>query len=212
MTARDVVKQWKPDLRSLGFALRGSVFRWNAAENDQYLFFDIAVQRNRNEETFKVNTMILAQNPLASGPEQVVLMGNIRSDGVYLHISRDSWWRQPDLPRALEVLKTHAILWFKKHGNPEYLARVIEDAIEKKSDLTHVLEPLDESMTALPWRPKRTPVVAPRLYEWAALLHYLSKNRERAIERTNDWLSSLPSDHRDRDLAAAQLRALTCPA
>lgn len=205
-----MIQQWKPELKALGFAFKNNVFRYAPSEA-QPVKFDVSVQKNLRDESFKINLSAVVKNPFADQPDSVILMGNLRPGGVSLHVPRDAWWPPEALPQALEALKVQALPWFERHKDPSYLAELLERAIKEKSDVVHILEPADPGTSALPWAPPRTPKVGFRLYNHASLLHYFAGNRQKAIERTNDWLAALPPTNPERAWASAQLQALTRP-
>lgn len=156
------------------------------------------MQKNLHAETFKISPMIIAKNPFMAAPELLILMGSVRPNGISLHVFPDSWWEECALPRALEAVKSYAMSWF-------------EQAIREESDLTHVMEPTEPSSTTLPWAPPRVRTVGSRLYSLASLMHYLSGNRQEAVERTNDWIASLRPDGPERQKALIQVQALSRP-
>jgi len=78
---KDVIKQWKPELKELGFVYQDNVFRYGPTAEEP-LKFDIFAQKNVREDTFKVNLAIVVKNPFAEQPDLPVLMGNLRATGV----------------------------------------------------------------------------------------------------------------------------------
>ena len=75
----------------------------------------------------------------------------------------------------------------------------VETAIRERRSVVDVMEPLAESVTALPWATPAPRRVGSVLFYQAAVLHSLNGNRDRAILRTKDWLDALSAtDHAAR--------------
>jgi hypothetical protein len=162
LNKKDLVKQWRPEMKAMGFVYRDNMFRYAATEG-QPLQFGISVQKNLHDDSFKINPTIYARNPLSGTPDAQVLMGNVRPDGIYLHVFRDSWWTQATLREALAAAKKHALTWFERYGKATYLAELLAPAIHEKLGLISVIEPMDEASTTLPWAAPRTPKVGPMI-------------------------------------------------
>ena len=215
MGKSEIVQQWKPGLRELGFVYKNGVFE-HLATREKYLQFLIAIQRNSHSPNYKIGPTLVIRNPLLElvKPE-VLLSANLRPDGIYLHGARTSWWLDDALPEAWASLEKHAIPWFEKMGRVGYLVEVLEKAIRDKTGPINILEPIDESAHPawiknwLPEKPLEARRVGPMFFYQSAVLHYLNGNRAKAIERTRDWSNSLgPENRNDRLRAAAQLDAL----
>jgi hypothetical protein len=109
---------------------------------------------NTRAETYKINPSILLRNALLeSAPSELLVLANVRVDGIFLHVTRSSWWPPEALADALRALKQHVIGWYHRVGRIDYLAAVAETAIREKASLVDVIEPMDRSATALPWAP-----------------------------------------------------------
>ena len=204
------MKAWQSELKALGFVYTNRMFMYEANE-PQFLRFGVSVQKNVHDTSSKINPSLLFVNPLieGSGPE-LVLLGNLRPDGIFLHTARSSWWPEDTLPEALKALRNFALPWFRKVGRVDYQTEIVETAIREKRTVVDVMEPLPESITALPWGPPPASTVGWGLFYESAVLHYLNSNRDKAIERTRDWLNALPAaDQARRADAFAQLAKLT---
>ena len=101
-----------------------------------------------------------------------------------------------------------ALVW--KVGRVAYLAEMVETAIRENCGVIDVMEPLPESVTALPWAPPGPRRVGSNRFYESAILHSLSGNRDKAIQRTKDWLDALSAtDKAGRTKALEQLEKLT---
>jgi hypothetical protein len=179
------------------------------------LQFGIGVQKNVHAETYKFAPTILILNPmLAFADLEVLLAGNIRKSGIFLHDLEASWWVEADLPGALECFKNYGPAWFQQYGNPTILSQAAEAAIYEVKSIADVLEPLSVSEATKidqVW-PGVSSLrrVGPTSYYFASALHYLNGDRDLSKRRTKDWLNSLaPANQRDRDKALAQLDFLS---
>ncbi len=209
MSKAELVKQWKPELQAFGFAFRGGLFQYERRE-DGHLELGVSVQKNVRSETYKINPSILFRNPLqADALPELLVLGNVRGDGIFLHVLRSSWWPPETLPDALRALKQHVIDWYHRVGRIDYLATVAETAIREKTSLVEAIEPMDPSLTKLPWAPDTPPRVGSASFYRAAVLHHLNGDRERAAARTRDWLAAVPArDRAERARAQAMLDQL----
>jgi hypothetical protein len=204
-----LLKQWKSELKALGFAYKNRMFMYEPSES-QSLLCGVSVQKNVRDTSSKINPSVMFRNPWREGSSpELLILGNLRADGVFLHVARSSWWSEDTLPEALDSLKTFVLPWFQKVGRVGYLGEIVETAIREKRSVLDVVEPLPESVTALPWATPAPRQVGSMLFYQAAVLHYLNGNRDRAILRTKDWLDSLPAtDHAERTKALAQLEKI----
>lgn len=206
ISKQEILKQWKAELRTLGFRFQKGMFWYGP--ND-WLQLNISIQRNLHQPTWKINATIVIRNPFKQdGEPELLLMANLRCNGIYFHVTQSSWWTQEMLPTAFHLLKQEAIPWFEHYGKPEYLAQVFHTAILEGKNIIDVVEPLDNPA---PWMPNtsKAPPVPSRLFYFLSLLHYLSGNRDKAIQRSEDWLNSLaPSEVGARQDALQQLRLL----
>ncbi len=205
-----MVRRWKPELKAFGFAFRNGLF-WHEPREGGHLDLGVSVQRNIRSETYKINPSILFRNALRAGaPPELLVLGNVRADGIFLHVVRASWWPPEALADALGALKEHVIGWYRRVGRIDYLAAAAETAIREKASLVEVIEPMDRAATALPWAPDTPPRLGSAAFYHAAVFHYLNGDRERAIGRTRDWLAAVPAhDGAERTRAQAQLDALS---
>ena len=205
-----VLKQWKSELKALGFAYTNRMFMYERREA-QYLQFGVSIQKNIHDTTSKINPSILFRNPWVddSDPE-LLLLGNLRADGIFLHVAGSSWWPEDALPEALGHLKKFALPWFQTVGRVAFLAETWETAIRETRGVVDVMEPLPESVTALPWGPPPPRRVGSMRFYEAAILHHLNGNRDKAVQRTKDWLGALSAtDQAGRTQALAQLEKLS---
>jgi hypothetical protein len=209
VTKTDVVKQWKPELKALGFAFRERLFLYERPEPG-HLELGVSVQRNTGSDTYKIGPSILLRNPLREGsPLELVLLGTLRADGIFLHVTRESWWPPEALGDALRALRQHLIGWYRRVGRIDYLTAAAETAIARVEDLVQVLEPMDAAVTALPWAPDAPRRLGRAFFYRAAVLHHLNGDRARALGRTRDWLQAIPDrEAAERARAQAQLAAL----
>jgi hypothetical protein len=209
VTKADVVKQWKPELEPLGFAFRQGLFLHERPEPG-HLDLGVSVQRSTSSDTYKIGPSILLRNPLREGsPLELLLMGTLRGDGIFLHVTRSSWWSPEALPDALRALRQHVIGWYRRVGRIDYLAVAAETAIERTEDLARVIEPMDPAVTTLPWAPDTPRRLGRAFFYRAAVLHHLNGDRARALGRTRDWLQAIPDrEAAERARAQAQLAAL----
>jgi hypothetical protein len=209
LTKALVVRLWKPELEAFGFVFRNGLFRYRSRE-EGHLDLAVSVQRNTRSETYKINPSILLRNTLLeSAPSELLVLANLRVDGIFLHVTRSSWWPPEALADALRALQQHVIGWYHRVGRIDYLAAVAETAIREKASLVDVIEPMDRSATALPWAPDTPLRLGSALFYHAAVLHYLNGDRDQAIARTRDWLAAVPArDGAERTRAQEQLDAL----
>jgi len=107
---KDVIKQWKPELKESGFVYKDNAFRYGPTA-EEALKFDISAQKNVREDTFKVNLAIVIKNPFADQPDLPVLMGNLRATGVSLHVPRDCWWPPEAAAQALQATIQEKFKW-----------------------------------------------------------------------------------------------------
>jgi hypothetical protein len=196
----------------MGFLYKNSIFQL-AKTKDEFLQFAVSIQRSTRADTYKINPSIILRNPFMQFPEQELLvLANLRKDGVHLHVTTSSWWPPDALEDALCLVKRHAFPWYEKWGRPERLAQMLDTSINSNKDLINVMEPLAERDTTPPWKQpnpsfKRVPG---KYFYHAAVLHYLSGNTELARSRTNDWLNSLSArEGTERAKAIAQMSALS---
>lgn len=209
MTKADVVKQWKPELKALGFAFRDGLFLHERPEPG-HLDLGVSVQRSTSADTYKVGPSILLRNPLReASPLELVLLGTLRADGIFLHVTRSSWWPPEALPDALGALRQHVMSWYRRVGRIDYLAAAVETAIARVEDLPVVIEPMDPAVTTLPWAPDTPRRLGRAFFYRAAVLHHLNGDHARAISRTRDWLQAIPErEAAERARAQVQLAAL----
>jgi hypothetical protein len=152
-------------------------------------------------------------NPLLENPKWELLVdAHVRGAGIFLHGGPSSWWPAERLPDAMQALKEYAIEWHHRVGKATYLSEVAEAAIQQKEDLLEIIEPMDKAATSLPWAPNTPRRLGSRHFYHASVVHYFNGDRERAIQRTRDWLAAIPAhDTAERTKAQAQLNALTRP-
>jgi hypothetical protein len=206
----ELIKEWKPHMRLLGFSYSDNMFQL-AKTRAEFLQFAISVQKNMRADTYKINPSILLRNPFIPPHEQdLLVLANLRRDGVYLHVTTASWWPTDTLAEALDSLKQHALPWYEAWGRPEHLVKVLEAAIREKRRLIDIAEPLPDEATRVPWLQPEVPARVPPSYlRDAAVLQYLNGNLDLARLRTREWMSSLgPSEDAERNKASAQLAAL----
>jgi hypothetical protein len=210
----DVVKQWRPEMRAIGFLYRDNMFQL-AATTEENLQFCVSIQKNSYATSYKISPSILLRSPFVeTTKQQVLLMANLRRDGIYLHERTESWWPPESLPDALDLLKRLALPWFREWGNATFLAAQVEIAIRERKHLINVFEPLTQEEQAAIARVWYTPAdpnwrVPAVIFRYSSILHYLAGNRPMAITRTKDWLERLdPHDKTERHQAQAQLTAL----
>ena len=126
-----VLKQWKSELKTLGFAYQNCMFMYERRES-QFLQFGVSVQKNIHDTSSKINPSVLFSNPWVEGSDpELLLLGNLRANGVYLHVARSSWWPEDALPDALRSLKKYALPWFQRVGRVAYMAETVETAIHE---------------------------------------------------------------------------------
>lgn len=211
MTKMEVVKNWKPAFKSLGFDWKKGAF-YSEKSKDQSLQFMIAIQKNLHADTYKVNPTIILRNPFVeNAQEEVLVRGNLRREGIRLHEVSASWWPTGQLAEALQLLEKYAPAWFQEWGRPDHLAHILETAIKDEKDFLDVAEPLPQAATRAPWHqePPAKRKIPPMYFYQAATLHYLNHDVARAIARTRDWIASLRTgDEDERPKAEAQLSAL----
>ena len=196
MTKAEVIKNWKPALKSLGFTYQKGVFYLGSAKED-FLQFLISIQKNLYSDTYKINPSIVLRSPFEPNSEQrLLILANLRANGVFLHVSNASWWPVDSLTEALETLKNNVTSWFQEWGRPQRLAEIFERAIREEKNIIDIAEPLPAEATQVPWRqeaPAKRPA-PPMYYEYASILHYLSHDTSRSLARTRDWIRSLGPD------------------
>jgi hypothetical protein len=210
----EIVKDWKPELKALGFVYRDHMFQVQD-RLEQSLQFAIALQRNLHSDTYLIHFEILIGNPFSSElrPE-VLIHGHLRPEGVYLHVHKSSWWPRKDMSDALAHVKQHAMSWFRKWSDASFLVEKHEIAIRNRQNLVEVFEPLtaeqEDSLHKILHRPIRDEArVSPAVLRHAAVLHFLNGNREMAIQRTKDWLAQIdPDKTMERAQAEFQLKRL----
>ena len=210
MSKADVIRQWKPELKSFGFAYEEGMFVYDREQGP--LDLAVSIQKNVRGETYKVNPTILFRNPLLAEPKrEVLLLANVRAEGIFLHVARSSWWEENRLTDALNALKQHVLDWFHRVGQLDHLANAAETAIREKKGLAEVIEPVDDAAAAPPWLQGAARQVGPMFFYQAAVLHYLKGDREKALARTRDWFAALSPGDSDKAAAQAQLNALARP-
>jgi hypothetical protein len=211
LSKADVIRQWKPELKSLGFEYQDGMFVYDREEGP--LDLAISIQKNVRGETYKINPTILFRNSLLAEPKrEVIVLANVRADGIFLHVARSSWWPENALADALRALKQHVLDWFHRVGRVDHLAEIAETAIREKKSIAEVIEPLDEAAAAPPWLQGVPRQVGPMFFYQAAVLHYLKGDRDKALARTRDWLAAVSAgDINEKSTAQAQLNALTRP-
>lgn len=210
LTKAEVIKSWKPELKALGFVYEKSAF-YLATMRNEGLQPVLSIQKNLHADTYKINVSIILRSPFGEGTEEQFLLGNLQRGGIYLHVTKASWWPVQELPEALQVLKKYLIPWFQEWGEPGHLVEILETAIREEKDIIDVIEPLSEEATKVPWRhDQRTKREIPPIYfYYTAILHYLNNDISRSIARTNDWFKSLgPSEETSKAKAQTQLRRL----
>src|SRR5580704_5204497 len=214
MGKADVVKDWRPELRALGFVYRNNMFQLDETKS-QYLQFGISIQKNSHTDSYKVNPSLLIRSPFLESPKQeLFLLANLRGDGIHLHVRTESWWPTESLQVALDALKCFAIPWFREWGRPAFLAEKTEMAIREGKNLIDVFEPLTPEQKATiarawPLSADTETRVPAKTFFYAAILHYLTGNKEMAITRTKDWLGRVSPDNKaEKHKAQAQLTSL----
>ena len=194
----------------MGFAYSDNMFQLIRTKND-FLQFAISVQKNLYDDSYKVNPSIILRNPfIPPYKQQLLVLGNLRPDGVYLHVNTQSWWPRQAMEDALDSLKKHAMSWYDTWGEPDRLAEVFETAINEKRAVIDVIEPLPEKATMAPWRePELRTQVPPAYLRDAAVLHFLAGNSELAKRRTEQWIRRIePSEAEEKTQASMQLASL----
>jgi hypothetical protein len=205
-----VLRHWKAELKALGFAYTNRMFMYEVSESP-FLHHGMSIQKNVRDSSSKINPTVLLSNHLLDGSRpEVLVLGNLRPEGIYLHVARSSWWPEDALPDALNALKTYARPWFQTVGRIAYLAAIAETAIREERQIIDVMEPVPESETALPWGPSPSRRLGWMRFYQSAILHDLNGDRHKAIRRTKDWLNALPAtDQAERTRALTQLEKLT---
>jgi hypothetical protein len=214
MGKTEVVKAWKPELRVMGFLYGNNMFQLDETK-DKCIQFGLSIQKNTYAESYKINPTIFIRSPLVENArERVLLLANLRQDGIHLHVRNESWWFPNALPEALEALKLYALKWFKEWGQVGFLLEGVERAITERKSLIEVFEPLPGAKQELTAETclrhasseKR---IAPMNLQYASILHYLAGDQTKAVDRTADWLASIsPIEEGDRKEAMAQLSVL----
>jgi hypothetical protein len=181
----------------------------------RHLQFAVSIQKRSHADSYKINPSILLRSPFEeASPQSLLVLANLRMDGVHLHVNEESWWAPERLPQALDALKRHALRWFSEWGTATFLVKKVEASIHERKTLIDVLEPLtaeQESAIARAWpQTLRADVRAgPAIFHFASVLHYLDGNRGMAVTRTRDWLGRLgPGDNVAKGHALAQLAVL----
>jgi hypothetical protein len=189
----EVVKNWKPELKRLGFVWTRGAFEFLDTRSKSVQLM-ISIQKNLHADTYKINPSIMFTNPfVGAGEPELFLLANLRRDGIYLHVTSASWWTVADLDLALAALKEYILPWFQEWGRPGKLVEVLETAIREEKTVLDAAESLPEESTPAPWhhgiaaKIRITPV---HFYQ-AAVLHYLNGDIAKAISRTRDWIASL---------------------
>ena len=210
----EIIKNWKPELKAMGFFYRDIMFQLKETI-DQPLHFTISLKRNLRSETYMIHPTVLIKSPFAQDSVwQVLVMGALRPDGIYLHVRNENWWRPESLPEALNGVRRFALPWFREWGKASFLVEKHEIAIREHKHLIDVFEPLSPEQRELIARVWPRPAdpdwqVPSRTFYLASLLHYLAGNREMAIVRTKDWLARLGANEKnERAQAQAQLNSL----
>jgi len=213
----EIVKEWKPELKSLGFVYRDQMFQL-MHRLEQSLQFAIVIQRNLHSDTYLIHFEILIRSPFSTEARPEILVnGHLRPVGVYLHVHKSSWWSREAMLEGLVCVKQHALSWFLKWSDLSFLVEKHEIAINNRQSLVEVLEPLtpeqEEAFRTVWHRPMGAEArVAPVVLRHAAILHFLNGNREMAIRRTIDWLEQIDSDKAaERRHAETQLKLLQQP-
>ena len=207
----DVVRSWKPELKELGFIWGKGAFYF-AKTRGAPLQLIVSVQRNLRSSTFKINPSILFRDPFVSSAEaELFLQGNLRRDGIFLHVTASSWWPAEELAEALGALKHYVLPWFQEWGRPARLAEILEKSISEEKGFIEIAEPLPDEASRVPWHhdlPARRRIT-PMFFQQAAMMHYLNHNIPKAALRTRDWIASLASNESDlKAKAQSQLATL----
>jgi hypothetical protein len=209
----DVVKQFRPQMKELGFVYRDIMFQLKETI-DQPLHFTISVQRNLYSDTYMVHATILIKSPLVRDSRwQALVMGKLRPNGISLHVCNENWWPPESLVEALDGVRRFALPWFREWGDASFLVAKHEIAIRERKHLIDVFEPLSpeqRELIAHVWPRPADPnwQVPAQTFYFASILHYLSGNREMAIVRTKDWLARLDPNRQKDERAQAQLNSL----
>jgi hypothetical protein len=131
LSKADVIKQWKPELKSFGFQFRDGAFVW-AERPEGHLDLLVSVQKNVRNETYKINPSIAFRNTLLSSANlELLLLGNLQPNGIFHHVARSSWWPSDALKDAMGMLKQHVMEWYHRVGRAHYLVDVVEAAIRE---------------------------------------------------------------------------------
>jgi hypothetical protein len=198
-------------MRALGFVYQDNGFTFRETMG-QPLELVVGVQKNLHSDTYQIPVQIVITSPFAQSRREVFIHGTLWSDGIRQRNS--NWWLPESLPEALAALDRVALPWFREWSKASVLAEKIETAIRERKHLVDVFEPLSpeqRELIARVWpRPVDPDWQGPsRTFYFASVLHYLAGNRERAINRTRDWLARLgPDENNERAQAQAQLNSL----
>lgn len=211
MNKADIVKRWKADLRVMGFRYKNNMFQLTRTEHE-FLQFAVPIQRSIRADAYKVNPSIIIRSPFVPFSEQeLLIMANLRRDGIYLHVTTASWWPPESMEEALGSLKQYALPWYQEWGRPERLVQILEASISERKDLISAMEPLPRQATIPPWKQPNTSMkeVPGKYSYYLAILHYLSGNIEMAKVATEHWLDRIGArENAERARATAQLSAL----
>ena len=214
MGKAEIVKEWKPEMKALGFVYRDLMFQLKEGM-EQSLQFAIVIQRNLHSDTYLIHFKILLNNPFSTALRPEVLVnGHLRPEGVYLHVYKSSWWPREFMPEGLAGVKRHAMSWFRKWSDPSFLVEKHEVAICNRQNLIEVFEPLKpeqvDAFRRIWHRPNHDEVgLSPAIFHHTAVLHFLNGNLEMAIRRTKDWLEQIdPNEAVGRRHAEIQLKLL----
>lgn len=210
MSKIEVAKNWKPELKRLGFVWTNGAFEYLETRNESVRLM-ISIQKNLRADSYKINPSIMLSNPLIDSKPELFLLANVRRNGIHLHVSSASWWPAANIGEALEALKERVLPWFQEWRRPGKLVEILETAIREEKTLIDVAEPVSEENTHAPWHLVLSPkirITSLHVYQ-AAVLHYLNGDIAKSIARTRDWIASLgPNEGTVLARAQAQLSTL----
>jgi hypothetical protein len=72
----EIVKEWKPEMKALGFVYRDLLFQLKEGM-EQSLQFAIVIQRNLHSDTYLIHFKILLNNPFSTALRPEVLVNGI---------------------------------------------------------------------------------------------------------------------------------------
>lgn len=90
----------------------------------------IGVQKNRFDERYRINIMLLLANPI-SLEDEVIVFAHLNRDGVRFGADESTWWTLDALAGALPIVKDKALPWLENLKQLGELARIYRTAVDK---------------------------------------------------------------------------------